>query len=52
MRHGTYTTVRTTTLQFRFADDQSQSVVFDDSGRRMSVLHSTSNVVDIAFVRA
>jgi len=53
VRHGTYTTVGTTTLQFRFADDQSQSVVivFGDSGRGMSVVHSTSNAVDIAFVR-
>ena len=44
MRHGTYTTVGTTTLQFRFADDQSQSIVFvfDDSERRMSVVHPAS----------
>ena len=53
MRHGRYTTVGTTTLQFRFADDQSQSVVivFGDSGRGMTVVHPASNAVDIAFVR-
>jgi len=53
VRHGTYTTVGTTTLQFRFAEDQSQSVVivFDDSRRGMSVVHPASNAVDIAFVR-
>ncbi len=52
-RHGFFASFGTSTLLLQFADLQSQSLVvlFDESGRKMSVVFSTTKPVDISFVR-
>lgn len=52
-RHGSFNSFGTATLLLQFADLQSQSLVllFDESGRKMSVVFSTTKPVDVSFVR-